>query len=75
MKRLNHSSETLRAFAPFVVLRLAAEQISSSHFSTLSVCGHLIAFLPAPAHAVLSSALRRTASAHLDAPPSLIEFA
>jgi hypothetical protein len=70
MKRLNHSSEILRASAPFVVLRLAAEQIAFSRFSTLSVCGHL-AFLPAPAHAVLSSALRRTASAHLDAQPSL----
>jgi len=70
MKRLNHSSETLRASAPFVVLPLAAQQISSSRFSILSVCGHL-AFLPAPTHAVLSSALRRTASAHLDALPSL----
>jgi hypothetical protein len=70
MKRLNHSSEILRASAPFVVLRLAVEQIASSRFSTLSVCGRL-AFLPPPAHAVLSSALRRTASAHLDALPSL----
>jgi hypothetical protein len=70
MKRLNHSSETLRASAQFVVLRLATERISSSRFSTLSLCGHL-AFLPAPAHAVLSSALRRKASAHLDALPSL----
>ncbi len=70
MKRLNHSSETLRASAQFAVLRLAAEQISSSPFSSLSFCGHL-AFLPAPAHAVLYSALRRTASEHVHALPSL----
>src|SRR5260370_25623445 len=60
----------LRASAPFVVLRLAAEQISSSRFSAVSVCGCL-AVRPAPAQVVLSFALRRTASAHLDAPPSL----
>jgi hypothetical protein len=74
MKRLNHSSETLRASAPFVVLPLAAQQISSSRFSILSVCGHL-AFLPAPAHAVLplrfAAQLRRTSTPYL---PS-IEFA
>jgi len=58
---------TLRASARFVALRLAAEPISSSRFSTLSVSGRF-ALLPAP---VLSSKLRRTASAYLDAPPSL----
>src|SRR6267378_3220556 len=60
------SSKGLRLLKSSVVLHLAAEQISSSRFSTRSVCGHL-AYLPSPAHAVLSSALRRTASAHLDA--------
>jgi hypothetical protein len=70
MKRLNHSSETLRASAQFVVLCLAAEQISSSRFSTLFFAVILLSASSCP-RAVLSSALRRTASAHVHALPSL----
>ena len=49
---------------------LTVEQIASSGLSTLSVYDRF-ALLPTPGRAVLSSVLRRTAPAHLDAPPSI----
>jgi site-specific recombinase XerD len=65
-----HNTKTLRASPRSVPLHLAAEQISFSRFSTLSVSDNC-ALLPAPGRAVLSSALRRTPPAHLDTAPSL----
>src|ERR1019366_6890548 len=65
-----HNPKTLRASLRSVPLRLAAEQISSSPFSTLSVSDNL-ALLSALGRTVLSSALRRTAPAYLDTALSL----
>src|ERR1039458_1363884 len=64
-----HNPKTLRASPRPVPLRLAAEQISSSPFSTPSVSDNL-ALLSALGRTVLSSALRRTPPAHLDTSPS-----
>src|ERR1019366_9198974 len=58
-----HNTKALRALPRSVPLRLAAEQIASSRFSTLSVYDRF-ALLPTPGRAVLSSVLRRTAPAH-----------
>ncbi len=59
MKRLSTARKLCVLLHDSSFSALPPEQISSSRFSALSVCG--------PPHAVPSSALRRTASMHLDA--------
>src|SRR5712692_1048721 len=60
-----HSANTLRASARSVVLRLVAEQISSSHFVMLSIRGHLALPEVSP-RSVLPSALCGVAPSRLN---------